>query len=536
MKIVWFVCLLLLLSFISVNAQQKSSVWVADLGNGNYKNPIINADYSDPDVCRVGKDYFMTASSFNCVPGLPVLHSNDLVNWKLINHALSTLTPDTLFSKPQHGNGVWAPSIRFHKGEYYIYYSDPDQGIFMTKTQNPYDSWEPVVLVKKGKGLIDPCPLWDDDGNVYLVHAFAGSRAGIKSLLAVTKLSLDGKNEIGEEKIVYDGHASDPTIEGPKFYKRNGYYYIFAPAGGVPTGWQLVLRSKNIFGPYERKVVLSQGKTSINGPHQGAWVDTETNENWFIHFQDVGALGRVVHLQPMKWINDFPVIGIDKDVDGCGEPVLKYKKPNVVVNYHVMTPADSDEFDGIGLGLQWQWQANPQSWWSFVDNGVLKLFSVPLPSDYKNLWNVPNLLLQKLPSNNFVATMKMCFNPDTRYIGERTGLLIMGLDYALLSFEKSTDGFQLSQVECIAADKGKSEQINESVKLSQKDIYLRVRMSADAQCDFSYSLDNKNFIKIGHSFTAKEGKWIGSKIGTFCSRPVISNDGGRVEIDWIRFE
>jgi beta-xylosidase len=303
-----------------------SKVWVSDLGNGQYKNPVLNADYSDPDVCRVGEDYYMTASSFNCIPGLPILYSKDLVNWTLIGAAIPKLFPESVFSQPQHGNGVWAPSIRYHNGEFYIYYGDPDYGIYMTKTKNPAGEWDTLTMVKAGKGLIDACPFWDEDGQAYLVHGFAGSRAGIKSVLAITRLTPDGKQAAGQSKIIYDGHDTDETIEGPKLYKRNAYYYILAPAGGVATGWQVALRSKNIFGPYERKIVMSQGNTLINGPHQGAWVDTKTGEDWFIHFQDRAAFGRVVHLQPMRWLNDWPVIGEDKDGDGCGEPVLTFSR------------------------------------------------------------------------------------------------------------------------------------------------------------------------------------------------------------------
>ncbi|HPH47090.1 MAG TPA: glycoside hydrolase 43 family protein, partial [Chryseolinea sp.] len=293
-------------------AQDVSKVWVSDLGNGSYKNPILHADYSDPDAIRVGDDFYMTASSFDAVPGLPILHSKDLVNWKIIGHALKRQPPFEHFEETQHGNGVWAPSIRYHNDEFYIYYPDPDFGIYVTKAKKVEGPWSEPLLIESGKGLIDPCPLFDGDKN-YLVFAYAGSRAGIKSVIAIKQLNDAGDKTIDEGRIVYDGHQLDPTIEGPKFYKRNGYYYIFAPAGGVSTGWQLVLRSKNIYGPYERKVVMDQGKSSINGPHQGAWVDTSTGEDWFIHFQDKEAYGRVVHLQPMKWVNDWPVIGVDKD-------------------------------------------------------------------------------------------------------------------------------------------------------------------------------------------------------------------------------
>jgi len=526
------------LMFSNIGAQTEvSKTWVSDLGNGQYKNPILYADYSDPDVCRVGDDFYMTSSSFNCIPGLPILHSKDLVNWTIIGYAIDRMPENAIFGEGvNHGGNVWAPSIRYHNGEFYIYYGDPDLGIFMTKTKDPRGKWEPLVLVKEGKGLIDSCPLFDDNGDVYLAHAYAGSRAGIKSVLAVTRLTSDGKKAVGESKIIYDGHDIDPTIEGPKFYKRNGYYYIFAPAGGVATGWQLAMRSKDIFGPYERKVVMAQGKSEINGPHQGAWVDTPTGEDWFIHFQDVGAFGRITHLQPMIWKNDWPVIGEDKDGDGCGDPVLTYKKPNVGKTYPIATPAESDEFNTNTLGLQWEWHSNPEDWWHFTNqvNGCLSLYSVPTVDNYKSLWDVPNLLLQKTPAPDFTATMKLTFKPDARFTGERTGLVMMGLDYSLLSFENTGNGFTLSQAECLKADKGGTEKVNASVQLKDATVYLRVKVNPDATCTFSYSTDDKKYTTLGNKFQIKEGKWIGAKIGTFCTRPVGGNDGGRADIDWFR--
>lgn len=541
MKNIWTAVICLLLCWGTVSAQSYvSQVWVSDLGNGKYKNPVLDADYSDPDVCRVGDDYYMTSSSFACIPALQILHSKDMVNWRIIGTAIERLLPEERFSQMQHGNGVWAPSIRYHQGEFYIYYGDPDTGIYMVKSKDPAGKWDNPVLVKTAKGIIDTCPLWDEDGNAYIVHGYAGSRAGLKSILGLIRMTPDGTQAIGESRIIFDGHIGNATIEGPKFYKRDGWYYIFAPAGGVPTGWQTVLRSKNIWGPYEWKIVMAQGNTNINGPHQGAWVDTpDGKEDWFFHFQDKEAYGRVVHLQPMKWVDGWPVIGVDKDGDGCGSPVYSYKKPNVGKTYSIETPAESDEFDSLELGLQWQWQANPKPIWYFCDGGnsLLRLYSY-YTENQVNLWDVPNLLLQKFPTEDFTVTTKVSFAPSSKYTGERTGLVVMGADYAVLAMENRADGLILVQNVCRKADKKGKEEENASVKLSDNTLFLRVKVKKDSEkeaiCSFSYSVDGKKFISLGENFTAKPGKWIGAKVGLFITRPKAVNDGGWVDIDWFR--
>ena len=518
-------------------AQQPyvSKVWVADNGNGTYKNPVINADYSDPDAICVGDDFYMIASSFDQVPGLPILHSKDLVNWSIIGHALKRQPPYEVFNKTQHGNGVWAPSLRYHKNEFYIYYPDPDYGIYMTKSKSITGPWSEPLLVLGGSGLIDPCPLWDDNGKAYMAYAYAGSRAGIKSILVVREMNADGTKTIGEAVMVFDGHEKDPTVEGPKLYKRNGCYYIFAPAGGVATGWQLVLRSKNIYGPYERRVVMAEGNTNVNGPHQGAWVTTKSGEDWFLHFQDKCAIGRVVHLQPMKWVNDWPVIGVDKDGNGTGEPVLNYKKPNVGKTWPVKTPVESDEFNGLGLGLQWQWQANPQETWAFLfpERGVLKMFAKPLQEDAKNLWEVPNVLLQKFPADEFTVTTKLKITPAVKPTGEKLGLTTMALSYANIAVKTKNDGLYIVFTTCEDADKGTREIEKEIVKLNQRDVYFRVQFFKDTTYQFSYSLDGNSFTEVG-GMKARPGKWIGIKMGLFATSETKINDAGFMDVDWWR--
>lgn len=529
-------------------AQYRSEVWVSDEGNGMYRNPVLHADYSDPDVCAVGEDYFLTASSFNCTPGLPILHSKDLVNWKIVNYALKKVEPVEYYNEARHGKGVWAPSIRFHEGVFYIYWGDPDFGIFMVKTRDPYGEWDKPVLVKAGKGMIDPCPLWDDDGRVYLAHAWAGSRAKFNSVLTVCEMNKEGTVVISDPVLVFDGNDGvNHTIEGAKFYKRNGFYYLFAPAGGVVSGWQLVMRSKDVYGPYEARIVMAQGKTDINGPHQGGWVDTPAGESWFLHFQDKGAYGRVLHLNPMKWVNDWPVIGVDKDGDGCGDPVSRYRKPKTDKTYPIETPVESDEFDTRKLGLQWEWHANYQDVFGFTTNmGYARIYGHELSPHFKNFWEVSNLLMQKFPAEEFTATAKL--KVSAKDDGQLSGLIIMGLDYSWIGVEKQGEKFLLKQAVCKDAEQGNLEQVSTLAVLEpsrkfeaglfpnyEREIYIRVHVDKGAYCRFSYSLDGRKFTEAGTLFKARQGKWIGAKVGMFSVTP-HGKERGWLDVDWFRVE
>ena len=531
---------------LMVSAQYRSEVWSPDNGDGTYTNPVINADYSDPDVCvgPSGEDYYLTASSFQCIPGLPILHSKDLVNWEIVGYALTELYEgyDNLkahFNKPQHGNGVWAPSIRYHNGEYYIYWGDPDFGVFMVKTKDPAGKWEKPVCVISGQGYIDTTPLWDEDGRCYLVNGWANSRSKFASVLTVRELSADGTRAIGQPVIVFDGNGTENrTCEGPKFYKRDGWYWIMCPAGGVPTGFQLAMRSKSPYGPYEHKIVLAQGKTAINGPHQGAWVHTKYNEDWFLHFQDKEAYGRVVHLQPVDWSTGWPIMGHK------GEPVVTHKKPqsssNVIVN-----PVESDEFDTPTMGKQWQWHANYDEKFGMPTAfGTFRIYTYKLSENWKSFWEVPNLLLQKTPADKFTVTTKL--RMTSKADGQFGGLVMMGLNYSALVVRRMGDQFQLVQMTCMAADKGKqqTEEVLATLaptaadKIAYKpgiheDIYLRLYVD-NSKLRFAYSLNGKKFKDCGTEFQMKEGKWIGAKFGFVAAETNAKADRGWVEADWIR--
>jgi beta-xylosidase len=540
-KLLFIISVVICLNTPDILAQNKSTVWNPNIDDTSYLNPIIHSDYSDPDICRVGDDYYMTSSSFSHFPGLPILHSKDLVNWKLISHAVINYAVKA-FAKPQHGGGIWAPSIRYHNNEFYIYFGDPDNGIFMTKSKNAEGPWEPLYLVKEAKGWIDPSPFWDDDGKAYLVRAWARSRSGIKHILTIHKMSSDGKTLLDDGVNVFSDSLNHPTIEGPKLYKRNGYYYIFAPAGGVKPGWQTILRSKNIYGPYEDKIVLERGSTKINGPHQGGWVTTQSGEDLFIHFQDRYAYGRIVHLQPMRWENDWPVMGNDYDGNGIGEPVSNYRKPYTGKNYSVEVPQTSDDFNSDRLGLQWQWQANfDSSWYSLRQReGSLRLLPQKISIDDNNLYNAPFLLMQKFPAKKFSVSTKIEF--ENLEVGDRAGLIVFGFDYSFIGVERHKDGFHLTQIICNDANKKSHEQRSESIEIKSSQIHLRmsVKPEDDSEiipkviCKFSYSIDGEKYLPIGKEFIAKEGRWVGAKVGLFASS--INDSNGYADFEWFRFE
>ncbi len=520
-----------------LEVKSKSVVWISDNGDGTYTNPILQADYSDPDVVRVGDDFYMTVSSFNSSPGLPILHSKDLVNWQFVNFALPVL-PDVRYYSPHYSKGVWAPCFRYHNGEFYIFWGDPDLGIYRVKTNDPLGEWEKPVLIKSGKGMIDPSPLWDDDGNAFLVSAWAGSRAGVNSILTVWRMSPDATEILDKGYNVYSGHDYNHTVEGPKFYKINGYYYILAPAGGVEQGWQLALRSKNVFGPYEEKIVMAQGSSDINGPHQGGYVETQTGEPWFVHFQDNGVYGRILHLNPVTWTDGWPVMGADKNGDGTGEPVRTFKKPDVGREWPVATPAESDEFNGNNPGLQWTWNANEKVTWSvpMQAEGFLRLLAVPKPSNEATLWNVPNILTQRLPAENFTATTKVKLNIEWDvWQGKQAGLIMLGNNYSYLAIRKDADCYYVEQLQNEGANQGGLEKSLGKERLGSNEVYLRVKVEGpDALCRFSYSEDGEQFKEIGNAFYASRVLWSSAKIGIFCTSEKGVRIGGYADFDWFR--
>ena len=489
----------------------SDALYLPDLGE-YYQNPVIFCDYSDPDCICVDGVYYMTASSFNYVPGLPILISRDLVNWRLANYALRNI-PVERFAAPCHAQGVWAPSIRYHAGLFYIFYGQPDEGIYMVRTADPLGEWEQPQLVLAGHGLIDPCPFWVEDGRAWVVHAYAKSRAGFNSRLGIFPITPDGVKAIGPDELLFDGTEEQPTIEGPKVYRRGEWYYIFAPAGGVATGWQTVLRSRSLMGPYEARVVLAQGDTEINGPHQGAWVETPQGESWFLHFQSRGLYGRITHLQPMRWEADgWPVIG-QQGEGSCGEPVDMWEKPlGPACEPEGMT--GSDDFSGP-LGLQWQFMGNWREDFYRCGEGTLRLYARSLPAGGTTLWQCPQACTQKIACPAFCASVTL--DAQSLWEGEQAGMGLLGGQYAYAALRKDAQG--LSLVHVISEGEEHTERVtDEIIGLPQCPVTLRMTLlptgSDTAVMSLEYAADGV-FRKIGEPFEPQRHTWVGARIALF---------------------
>lgn len=496
----------------------------APTGAKEYQNPILRMDLSDPDVIRVGEDYYLVASSFTYLPGVPLYHSRDMVHWRQLSWCVASI-PFERYALPAHGAGTWAPAIRYHDGRFYVFVPLPDEGIFVTTATDPAGPWSPLHCVWAGKGWIDPCPFWDDDGNAYMAHAYARSRCGIKHRIDVCRMAPDAMRLLDEGTMVYNDPDKHPTMEGPKLYKREGWYYIFVPAGGVGTGWQTVLRSRSPLGPYEDKIVLHQGKTDINGPHQGAWVDTPDGGDWFYHFQDRGVYGRVLHLQPMTWRDGWPVMGRNQNEEGVGEPVERWSLP-LPDKVNDFTLNADDDFSGPQLGLQWQWQANPQQAWYQVGQG-LRLAILPCPRGESLLWYMPNVLTQ-MPQD-WAFTMEAAVTLEPQGEGDQAGIAVLGHSYSALALHRGAGGNELrlyrGTVTEQTAEGLAEEELVHTCPWSGDSATLRLHFLEGGQVSYGALAGDGEERPLPGVFPAGQSSWSGAKPALF-ARSVHNKAGG----------
>ncbi|HTB66852.1 MAG TPA: glycoside hydrolase 43 family protein [Steroidobacteraceae bacterium] len=520
----------------------------AAAGSATYRNPIIYADYSDPDVLRAGKRYYLVSSSFHFSPGIPVLESPDLVHWRIVSHVLPRLDfapgynmvpPFTLTdatARPigegqRYGGGVWAPALRYHDHRFYVYWPTPDEGIFVSTATRMEGPWSAPVTVLAGPGYEDPCPFWDTDGSAYLVHAKVGAGA-----LILHRLSPDGMRVLDAGKTIVEDRVNLPVLEGPKLYKRHGWYYIFAPIGGVGSGGQAVLRSRSIDGPYAWRVVLVPGQTQILGPHQGAYVETPTHQGWFVHFNSTGAFGRITYLEPVRWRDDWPVIGDSIGDQTQGQPVVQHALPITEPRagrqanpYHLQ---EADEFNSPTLGLQWQWNHNPDDdlWSLSARPGYLRLEAAPA----QYLVTARNTLTQMLQGPAMTATTRL----EIGHLGEqqRAGLVLFGVRPTWIGVVREAGSTYLTYASAGIETRGPS--------LSGDAIILRAQVSTDQSVRFAYAMSGETpFAWFGPTTAlSKFSWWKGSRPGLFTfikalpQSTVAPAAAHYVDFDWFHVE
>lgn len=504
---------------------------------GTYRNPILHADYSDPDVIRVGSRYYMTASSFHFSPGLPLLESRDLVHWQLVGHGLKTLPFDAKYNLPgplgfsdgserarffaemghRYSAGVWAPALRHHQGRFYIYFATPTEGIFMVSAKKFTGPWsEPVALIPEAR-LEDPCPFWDDDGQAYLIH----SRVGAGPLI-LHRMSADGTRVLDAGKTIVEDPVNLPVLEGPKLLKRNGWYYIFAPYGGVEKGPQAVMRSRDIWGPYEHRTVLAQGSTKVQAPHQGGYVETPNGDGWFAHFNSTGAYGRIVHLQPVRWVDDWPLMG--EPIEGSritGQPVMTHAMPDVGRRWLPVRVQASDEFAGGKLAVQWEWNHNPlDSHWSLTARpGFLRLQATKA-TDFVAARNTLTQVLHG-PATTITTRLEIGGLRD----GQRAGLAVLQVQPNWIGVVQTAGVRRLTFSSAGAQQAGPV--------ISQVAVQLRLAID-DEKVSYSYSLDDgASFVPLGQTVKLRFSWWKGARPALFTYG---DSESGSADFDWLHVE
>jgi len=523
-----FLSVLFLISSVNAQTPKENKIWGdwqkwGDQGDGTYQNPILPADYSDLDCIRVGSDFYAVSSTFQYSPGFVILHSKDLVNWKIIGHAvndISTISPELNWDKMNtYGRGIWAGAIRYHDDKFWVYFGDPDQGYFMTTASNAEGPWEPLHQVLDEKGWDDGCPFWDDDGQGY----FIGTNFSDGYKIHLFKMTADGKSLIKEsDKVIYQSKGS----EANKLFKiGDTYYHFFSEVKG---GGRVVMmeRSKNIYGPYEGPKQLSYAQKEYHEPNQGGIVQTQKGDWYFLthHGSSGDWAGRVMSLLPVNWVDGWPILGkVDSNNIGSmvweGEIPIKGQKKEQMQT--------SDDFKEAKLGVQWEWNYQPRAEkWSLNEHkGWLRLHAFT-PLKTNDLLKAGNTLTQRsmrTTANEVVIKLAVKGMKN----GQNAGLTHFGSpNYAAIGIScegtKKYIAFNL---------KGK---ILKGAEINQDVVWLRSSWGLDGLTQFEYSVDGKNYIPFGEPYQLKWGAYRGDRIGIYCYNNLA--DKGFVDVDFFNYK
>jgi beta-xylosidase len=503
-----YLILFSLFSLFNLTAQKMHS----DNGDGTYTNPVIYSDFPDPDVIRVDSVYYMVSTTMFIFPGVTILKSYDLVNWEYCCNAVQRMDFSPCYNLDgcnRYSHGQWATSLKYHNGKYYLLFNTLDDGGFLCTATKPEESWE---IKKLPRGFHDPGLFFDDDGKIYVAHGY--------STIYVTELDTNFAPK-GSDVLVFTGDIRS-GLEGAHVYKLFGYYYLYCTYGGR-DGFQVALRSTNIYGPYEEQIVIRDDSYLGTGLHQGALIETQTGEWWTIIFQDGGAFGRFPTLQPVTWIDDWPMVGVD------GKGVVTYQKPNVGKEFPVKILPTSDDFDSTELGMQWGWNHNLDStkWSLTINPGYLRLSTANVAS---NLPDARNTLTQRIfayysKTEPTTAVVKMDINNMKN--GDIAGLAVFQDPYAYIGVKREGRIKYITMVN--------DGTTIDTVRIDSSIVYLRAQAYyGTSTASFSYSFDNKSFKLLGNKLSMRFdlSVFTGNKFCLFNYATIAK--GGFVDFDWFR--
>lgn len=514
--------------FIVVTSFAQSEGKFGDQGDGTYLNPVIPGDYSDLDAIRVGDDYYAISSTFQFSPGVVILHSKDLVNWQILGHVTDDLTrisPELNWDRMnRYAKGVWAGSIRHHKGRFWVYFFTPDEGLFMSSAANPAGPWEPLHKMWSVAGWDDCCPFWDDDGQGYLITShFAG-----KYKIHLFKMSPDSKELIMESDSVIHQSAGS---EANKLYKINGMYYHYYSEVKSEGRVIMMNRSKNLYGPYETKQLNHVNKKVDKEPNQGGLIQAPSGEWWFFTHQGTGDWeGRAACLLPVTWLKGWPIIG-KVGADTMGTMVWSAKKP--IKSKKRVVPQSSDEFNQATLPVQWEWNYQPRTEkWSLTEKpGFLRLHAfLPLKPEGENdkrsvLHRAGNTLTQRSMRTEYSeATVKLDIGGMAD--GQWAGLCHFSRNFSTFGIQQAADVRTL-----VYNNNGKE---TSGPLITGSTIWLRSTWGFDGASQYSYSLDGKIFTPLGDPYQLAWGFYRGDRLGIYSYNPVAER--GYVDVDWFHYD
>jgi beta-xylosidase len=499
-------------ALLVISAPHTCLAWTSDNRDGTFTNPVLNSDYPDPDIIRVGGDFYLVTTTFVSVPGLEILHSRDLINWQIVGYAARTLDIDpkySLIGGSEYAQGVWAPSLRFHNGTFYIVDNIQGAGTVVYRASRPEGPW---TMNRLNGSLFDPGLMFDDD--TPLVYNGTGGH------ISVAVLDADLRRVISNTP-VYSLPGS--VGEGSHAYKIDGTYYVFNAVYAM-NATIACSRSKSRTGPFTSTTVCANDMP-WHAPHQGGIVQLSNGDWWGFSLADTGPVGRTLWVGQVTWRGGWPYFG------SPAAPAFPLTSPKPRVgSFPITHPPTSDEFSGPTLSPQWQWNHNPDDakWSLTARRGWLRMKAQTAP----NLANARNTLTLRTEAPRCMGTVKI----DTGHMqpGDRAGLCLLEQHFGYLAVYRGAGGQRIVRSVNSSGDlKVPSEDVTDTVPgVASTTLWLQVRCDFDTQkARFCYSTDGKKFTQVGGDFPMHFtlATFQGERFGVFCYNPQESR--GWLDVD-----